>query len=272
MRELNLEEVKKIQMDILDYVDGFCKREKIKYWIDSGTLIGAVRHKGYIPWDDDIDIGMLREDYDRFCKIFDQKTTKKYQLHTCENDPSFRYPFSKVMDTTTILYEPDEKGVKEAVNIDVFVYDNAPDNDFLLKWMYFKRDFLRALRSFQYDYTSFGSATKIILTKVFRKVLKPYFKGKSQNYCVLKMVENSKTYATKATKRIGNFTGTTVMCSAKSNFETTVELEFEGKKYPAPVGYDRYLTDYYGDYMKLPPKEKQVKTHHFKAYAKDDLN
>lgn len=269
MREINLEELKKIQIGVLNYVDAFCKEYDIKYWIDCGTLIGAVRHKGYIPWDDDIDIGMLREEYDRFCEIFNKKAADRYRLHNCDNDPTFRYGYSKVMDHSTILYEPDEKGVKEAVNIDVFVYDNAPDNDFLMRWMYFKRNFYRALRSFQYDYTSYGSPVKIMMTKVLRKILAPYFKGKPENYCVRKIVENSKSYVMKKTKRVGNFVGTTVMCSDKSNFKDTVEVEFEGKKYPAPVGYDKYLTDFYGNYMQLPPVEKRVSNHHFKAYVEE---
>lgn len=267
MREIELEELKKIQIGVLDYVDAFCKEHEIKYWIDCGTLIGAVRHKGYIPWDDDIDIGMLREEYDRFCEIFNKKANERYRLHNCENDSTFRYGYSKVMDHSTVLYEPDEKGVKEAVNIDVFVYDNAPDNDFLMRWMYFKRDLYRALRSFQYDYTSYGSPVKIALTKVLRKALMPYFKGKPENYCVCKIVKNSKSYAMKKTKRIGDFVGASVMCSDKSNFEEVTEVEFEGKKYPAPVGYDKYLTDYYGNYMQLPPVEKRVSNHHFKAYV-----
>lgn len=270
MREIGLDELKKIQIGVLDYVDTFCKEHEIKYWIDCGTLIGAVRHKGYIPWDDDIDIGMLREEYDRFCSIFNEEANERFRLHNCDNDSTFRYGYSKVMDHSTVLYEPDEKGVKEAVNIDVFVYDNAPDNDFLMKLMYWKRNFYRALRSFQYDYTSFGSPVKIYLTKIMRMILTPYFKGKPENYCVRKIVTNSKAYKTKKTRRIGNFVSTTVMCSKKENFNKTVEIEFEGKKYPAPMGYDSYLTDFYGDYMKLPPLEKQVSNHHFKAYVLDD--
>ena len=266
MREINVTELKKIQIDILDYVNDFCKKNGIKYWIDAGTLIGAVRHKGYIPWDDDIDLGMLREDYDKFCTLFNRETNERYRVHNCENDPTFRYGYSKVMDHSTVLYEPDENGVKEAVNIDVFVYDNAPDSNLILKWMYLKRNFYRALRSFQYNYTSFGSQTKIVTTRIFRKVLTPYFKGKPENYCVQKIVENSKLYANKKTNRIGNFVGSIVICCDKALFDRTVNLEFNGKMYPAPVGYHEYLTALYGNYMELPPEEKRVSHHHFKAY------
>lgn len=70
MRKLELEEIKQIQLEILDDITEFCKQNNIKFWIDYGTLLGAVRHKGYIPWDDDVDIGMLREDYDRFLHTY----------------------------------------------------------------------------------------------------------------------------------------------------------------------------------------------------------
>ena len=73
MKQITLEELKRIQLSILDRVAEFCEKNAINYWLDCGTLLGAVRHKGYIPWDDDIDIGMLRPDYDRFLKTFNEK-------------------------------------------------------------------------------------------------------------------------------------------------------------------------------------------------------
>ena len=114
-KKITKEEMKKIQINILDDVSKFCDENNIKYWIDCGTLLGAIRHKGYIPWDDDIDIGMLREDYDKFIKLYNSKKSK-YKLKCIELDKTYEYPFGKVIDTDTILYEPDEKGIKIAIN------------------------------------------------------------------------------------------------------------------------------------------------------------
>ena len=110
MNEIKLDELKKIQLDILVFIDDFCEKNNINYWIDCGTLLGAVRHKGYIPWDDDIDIGMLREDYDKFMKIFNNCcNNSKYKFISYETDKNWPFPFGKVLDITTVLYEPDKK-------------------------------------------------------------------------------------------------------------------------------------------------------------------
>lgn len=95
MKQLNEEEVKIYQLGILNTVTDFCEKNKIKYWLDSGTLLGAIRHKGYIPWDDDIDIGMLRVDFDRFMHTFNQEGGR-YKFICNELDAACVYPYGKV--------------------------------------------------------------------------------------------------------------------------------------------------------------------------------
>lgn len=265
MRKLQLEEVKKIQMSILDFVATFCDNNGIQYWVDSGTLIGAIRHKGYIPWDDDIDIGMLREDYNKFSKMFNCNNDR-YKFVCLENTPGFYLPHGKVCDTSTVLYEPDEAGYKLSVNIDVFVYDNAPDSDSELKKMYDVRDRLRKIHTIQ-NLPVYDSGS--LLKNCLKHIRKIFYKTFYPKDCIERMILNAKKHSLSETTRVGNFTACTRMACNKRVFDSFIDVEFEGKKYKAPVGYDEWLTSFYGDYMALPPKEKQVSHHRYMAYVCD---
>lgn len=266
MKQMTLDEVKKVQLNILSYVASFCEENGIQYWIDSGTLLGAIRHKGYIPWDDDIDIGMLREDYDRFSALFNE-TSQEYRFLCVENTPDFYLPHGKVCDDSTILFEPDENGFRSAVNIDVFVYDHAPDDDRELDRMYDRRDQLRhrhAVLNTGIVYA--GNPLKYVAKKIRKLIFKVLY-GK-QNL-IKEMVKNSKLYATDSTSRVGNFTAYTRMSCDKRVFEDFVDVEFEGMSFKAPIGYDEWLRSFYGDYMTLPPVEKRVSHHSYQAFFKE---
>lgn len=266
MRRINTDELKKIQLKILDHVVEFCEKHDIQYWLDSGTLLGAVRHQGYIPWDDDIDIGMLRPDFDKFLSCFNQ-SNKRYKACCIENQREFYFAYCKVLDTKTVLYEPDEDGgVKISVNIDVFVYDNAPDNNMQLEMMFIKRNIYRNLNLLRtLHHKPNGNFMRRFWIGFLRLVLKPFPKS----YFVKKIVQNSKKYKNTNTKRIGNFTGYMKMSCSKRVFKDFVEVKFEGKYYKAPMGYDEYLKAFYNNYMQLPPLEKQVSSHTFTAYVVD---
>ena len=268
MKKIGLDELKIIQLNILDVVDKFCKENGINYFLDCGTLLGAARHSGYIPWDDDIDIGMLRDDYNKFLKLFN-KENSRYQLKAVEIDDKFLYPMGKILDTNTILYEPNkENGIKLCINIDVFVYDNAPDDNKKCNKMFKRRDLYNKLRYVQirpdkYDHSS-------LLKRIKRFFLKIYIKFLPQNYYTKKIISNSKKYINDNTKRIGNFVGETKFVCDKDVFKSHTTLTFEKRKYPVPIGYDTYLTNFYGDYMKLPPIEKRISRHEFEAYVLDE--
>ena len=104
MKKLTLDEVKKIQLEILAYIDSFCKKNNISYFINYGTLLGAVRHKGFIPWDDDIDISMDREHYNMFIEKFNQDSSK-YKILSLDTDKAYFNNFIKVVDTTTKIVD-----------------------------------------------------------------------------------------------------------------------------------------------------------------------
>lgn len=266
-KKINIKELKKIQLNILNYVDKFCRENNINYWIDCGTLLGAVRHKGYIPWDDDIDIGMLRDDYINFMNSFNKNNDSNYKFHCYELDKNWYYPYGKVLAEDTILYEPDEEtGIRSSVYIDVFIYDNVLDDEKVISKMFKKRDIYTKLNNLQMN-RHFVSSSKQrynwirypfhILMQLFPK-----------RYFVKKNINNSTKFKDVNTNVVGNFTSVTKMTCKKDIFKSFTQLEFEGKKYMAPIGYKEWLQNFYGDYMKLPPEEKRVSHHRFVAYYK----
>lgn len=265
MRRIDREELKQIQLGILDRVSKFCEEENINYWLDCGTLLGAIRHGGYIPWDDDIDIGMLRGDYERFIHEFNAKD-ERYKTYCIDTRSDFYYCHGKVLDTNTVLYEPDEKGQKVSVNIDVFVYDNAPDDENELKKAFARRDLYRTLSLCRTQKVGFHSG---LVKKAFIQMVSVMLKAFPKNYFIRKMSENAKRYNGIQTKRVGNFTSYSRTCCDRYVFDSFIAHEFEGKMYKIPIGYDEWLRAFYGDYMQLPPVEKRVSHHSFVAYVDD---
>ena len=263
-KKLSGEEVKAIQLELLEYVAQLCKENGINYFLDSGTLIGAARHQGYIPWDDDIDIGMLREDYEKFIKLMARSTNKRFEFKCYELDHNHLYAFGKMVDTHTVLYEPDENGIKSAVNIDVFPYDNAPDDDATLKSMVTKRNRYRLLNQLRNGLILPSSALKKVIVVVSKLILSILPK----DYFIKKMIMNEKQYVKAKTKRIANFYGISNAIADNSLFRDFTTLKFENAFYSVPVDYDKWLTINYGNYMELPPVEKRVTHHSYIAYKK----
>lgn len=265
MRKATTEELRTIQIEILDVVAKFCDENQICYWIDSGTLLGSVRHKGYIPWDDDIDIGMLRPDYIRFTELFNKVfADTKYQFKCAEKDLDYHLPFGKVIDTSTVFVQ---NGHRFGINIDVFVFDNAPDDDVLVEKLYDRRDFWKNLDAIQTATTPpRGNVIRKCAVNLLRRILKLFPK----NYFVRKTAQNAITYNHRETKRVGNFTGRSRSAPCdKSVFSSFILGEFEGKYYKIPVGYKQWLQCFYGtNYMQLPPEDKR-EHHDFEAYILD---
>lgn len=264
MKRIYGDDLKKIQLSILDAVAEFCDANDIAYWIDCGTLLGAIRHKGYIPWDDDIDIGMLRPDYERFMQLFNDPSGK-YRFCSIETDPDFYFAHGKVLDTDTVLYEPDKTGYKLCINVDIFVYDNVPDANTASK-MYDIRD---RHRRFHERRTLPGKPTGNIVRRCLAKCLHIAIKLLPKNYFIKKLSNNAKRYAHHNTPYVGNFTSFARMLCEKDVFDSFTTTEFEGKFYKIPVGYDRWLKAFYGDYMQLPPEDKRVSHHSFEAYVNE---
>lgn len=266
MKELSIEEVKEIQMDILSYVDKFCRENNIKYSISGGTLIGAVRHGGYIPWDDDIDIMMRREDFQKFEELFPKIADKQYRLFSNSIDEDFCQPYLNVADMRT-SYDMPGYPSDMGVNIDIFPFDHISEskedrdrtfariaqlkNQFVIKGLRWRKG--RSLFK-----NIFMILSKVALCLVSRKTLSKRIEEIAKNAGPI----NSSLRAC----IVWGYGAKEVMES--SLFEEYVDITFEDRSYMAIKDYKVYLTHLFGDFMQLPPEEKRVAHHEFKAYWK----
>ena len=267
---INVAELKQIQLQIMDYFHSWCREHRVTYFMTAGTLIGSLRHKGFIPWDDDIDVVMLREEYEKFVRDFPKSETGHFRLLSIETDSSCTYSYAKIYDDRTVFIEGDEKTAHPiGVNIDIFPLDNATDDfadakklkdsikpyDKLLVVKQMSRD----KRGLMKDITVFimKAITGFIsyhwlITHIIKKAKK--YKGNSNSRYVL----NAVIYA-KGEREV----------LERKWFSEVIELEFEGRYYSAPIGADEYMRRLFGDYMQLPPENKRVSHHRFKAFFKD---
>lgn len=251
-RQLTLDEYRKILLIVLEDINHFCQENSIKYYLDSGTLLGAVRHKGFIPWDDDIDLIMPREDYERFIKEYKSDKCTLLSYHNCKD---YFYPFAKVNYNHTVVIElivPHIEGL--GVNIDIFPLDGMPNQI--------------VFRRFHQDLLMFLNKLRALIVKV-KKISPAFLQFLLRWRWLVKQIDQlGKKYSIENSLFCGNITATTVRHKEIpiSVFDKTTIIEFEGKNYPVPIDYDKYLTVLYGNYMKLPPKEKQIVNHKIEAY------
>ena len=255
MRKITLEEQRQIQLDILKKVDKYCRENNLRYSLGGGTLLGAVRHKGFIPWDDDIDIMMPRPDYDKFVRGFNGYE-KNLTCGAYEVDRNWSYPFAKVYHNRTVMEEP------EIVNpvgifIDVFPLDGFPANEDkrkrYLKYLYFWRMTLY-IKSLDYNGKLKRRIHKSILNLVPNSILQM-----PVQYLLRKYSFTNSLYVGAVRGIYGD-----KECYPHSVFDNYIDLPFEGYYFSAIRDYDGYLTKHYGKYMELPPLASRV-SHHSKA-------
>ena len=258
-KEITLNEMRQLQIGLLDEIHAFCTKNSIRYSLTGGSLIGPVRNKGYIPWDDDIDIMLPRPDYEKFLKEFvpSKEYVKLQSLHT---DDTYCYPFAKVYDTRTVLIE---YGAKNGIYVDVFPIDGWPDKKDVDA---FYNDFLR-INKLVTKTTAFYKFRKHPLLYKIKYYLKKIFYPSRRK--VLSMLDDLfARYPFEKAEYVGGVVGSYGKKESvpRTVFQKYTSLPFEGKEYSCISDYDTYLSTVYGDYMQLPPKEKRVSHHVFEAY------
>ncbi|MDY0290261.1 MAG: LicD family protein [Sphaerochaeta sp.] len=262
MKVIESEELKNMQLDILKKVDAYCKEHGIQYFLAYGTLLGAVRHKGFIPWDDDIDIAMKREDYEQFVTGFADEYLKVYALGTSER---CRFPFAKVYDSRTSIFEGSYKKTSEfGVNIDIFPLDAVPDDKKMRQALIRKARFWQMLSKIKLSRVSKIMTLKQNLIILPGRIILAPIPLPSM---ARRIEAISSSWKDKQTDSVGFMVwgyGEKEMFS-KELFAEVVDMRFEDIFVPVPKEYDKILTSLYGSYMEYPPLDKQVSQHDFVA-------
>lgn len=254
-KKLTNEEVRNIQLEILDNFINFCSTHNLKYSLTGGSLLGAVRHQGFIPWDDDIDLMMPRADYEIFVKSFNTDNIKKsIKCFSYENNKTWNLLFSKLMDTNTILFETTTKGEHENIEmgvfVDVFPIDGCSDNwkKELQRIKFYNRILISHLS------IKFNNSIKLFLSSVLKSLF-------SIEYAQNKANKLLKTYVFGNTKYAGVIVGVygEKEIYTYDTFSEYTELLFENRKIMCIKNFDKYLIQHYGNtYMELPPMEKRI--------------
>lgn len=264
---ISIDEIKRIQLDVLLAVDRFCEEHNIKYSLADGSLIGAIRHQGFIPWDDDIDICLLREDYNRFIRLFPEVYRDDISLISLERNTLWGRPYAKAYHNKTVEFEFSKNNCpKIGLGIDVFPLDEVPDDR--KKWILYNHNrkfliYLSQIKSLRWNpKRSFLKNLFVLLTQFF---LIPFsFRKLAELSNKYSQVYNGRGYSHLYENCLGMIIRHPF---PKESFRETIDVYFEGNKLKAMKGYDDCLTCFYGDYMKLPPEEQRVSHHKFQVWS-----
>lgn len=270
-KEITLSEQKELQLGLLESVHNFCEKYNLKYVLTYGTLIGAVRHKGFIPWDDDIDIAMPRSDYQKFIELSKiNPIDKNISVVSIQTDKRCVYPFMKVYRNDTEVRENISSSFTTGVWIDVFPLDNMSDNLVVATNLFNKVKRLRKIKEAELwvrnDQVSLWKGILLVLYGYLLRLFLPL------KYLIPSIEKKARLFESNTLTRyvcvvvLGTYGISEIMESTA--FSQRCTLPFEGKQRYVPKDWDYVLTKLYGDYMQLPPEEKRISHHGYTAYWK----
>ena len=256
LNDKELEKLHKIHLEMLKDIDDFCKKNNITYFLAEGSMLGAIRHKGFIPWDDDLDIGMMRSDYEKFIKLYSEDKNRKYYIDSMETNPGYWLPFAKIRKPNTLFLEKriENVPVNKDIYIDVFPYDNVPNAGY--KKVIFRANIIKIMED------SIHIKMKITKIKEVRrhKILACLFNilSKKTLYKIQKKLMTK--YDNQDTDYITCYVTvypTSRECMKREDFLPVKKVKFENLEVNVINKPEVALERIYGDYMKLPPVEKR---------------
>lgn len=251
--------LKQKTLDLLKVFHAFCRENNLHYSVGYGTMLGAIRHKGFIPWDDDIDLIMKREDYNRLQKLASERFIPGYSLVTTYTDKDYYIAFAKVMDDhTTIMERPGVKCIL-GVFIDIFPLDVCPDDAKALKRM---NQIVRRHRNNAMS-LAFPYASLNIAEKIFKFLLTPFTTVQKE---LIRMDRKSQRYAAEKGTHYAFMGAKKLVKLPAAWIDDVIEIPFEDTQVCCIRNYDAYLSAEYGNYMQLPPLEQQ-KTWHYHYFV-----
>lgn len=257
-----LRELQIAELDGLNYFDDFCRSHGLTYYLCGGCLIGSIRNKGFVPWDDDIDVLMPRPDYEQFLRLYkEENTSERFVLLDADKDNTYGNIFAVIADTDHTLVKEYQKdmAMPHGIPLDIFPIDGLANGKLARYMQYIWTMIYSLFRSGivpknQGGLLSFGS-----------KVLLGIFKGKNIRYKIWKFAEERMSrYSFETSENVAELcAGFYFMKKVypRSIYDGICEVEFEGRKYLAMKNYDDYLKIPFGNYMDLPPEEKRVAHH-----------
>ena len=263
-RKLDETEIKELELGVMDYIHRLCQKENINYSLAYGTLLGAVRHKGYIPWDDDIDISLTREEYDKLYQAVLRDNDPIYKVASWENDSRYPYPFYRVYDARTV-YENNyiENDIELGICVDVFPFDYYADvNKEMVKLDTYRRLSVYTLYGIHSKNAGLKNIVRYLLVLVFR-LTRVRSWNKKMNVLSMQAKDNDSIDYLMENKKVSTK-------FAKGLLDQVMDSPFEDRTYKIPTSYQTILTAIYGDdFMEIPPVEKRVKHDDFLAYIKE---